>query len=65
MQDLRINAGSIELQVREYEREGDAIMFMHFGGANLMMWQSVVPHFRDDYRLILVDLRGHKWDPKP
>ncbi len=65
MQDLRINAGSIELQVREYEREGDAIIFMHFGGANLVMWQSVVPYFRDDYRLILVDLRGHGKSDKP
>ena len=33
MRDLRIHAGSIALQVREYEREGDAIIFLHFGGA--------------------------------
>ncbi len=65
MQDLRINVGSIELQVREYEREGDALILLHFGGANLMMWQSVVPYFQDDYRLILVDLRGHGKSDKP
>ena len=65
MRDLRINVDGIELQVREYEREGDAIIFMHFGGANLMVWQSVVPHFQDEYRLVLVDLRGHGKSDKP
>ena len=24
-----------------------------------MMWQRVVPYFQDQYRVILVDLRGH------
>ena len=65
MKDLRINVGSIEVQVREYEREGDAVIFLHFGGANLVMWQDVVPYFRGDYRLILVDLRGHGKSDKP
>jgi pimeloyl-ACP methyl ester carboxylesterase len=65
MKDLRINVGSIELQVREYEREGDAVIFLHFGGANLVMWQGVVPYFQDEYRLILVDLRGHGKSDKP
>jgi 2-succinyl-6-hydroxy-2,4-cyclohexadiene-1-carboxylate synthase len=65
MKDLRINVGSIELQVREYEREGDAIIFLHFSGVNLMMWQGVVPYFQDDYRLVLVDLRGHGKSDKP
>jgi 2-succinyl-6-hydroxy-2,4-cyclohexadiene-1-carboxylate synthase len=65
MRDIRINVGSIELQVREYEREGDALFFLHFGGANLVMWQGVVPYFQDEYRLILVDLRGHGKSDKP
>jgi pimeloyl-ACP methyl ester carboxylesterase len=65
MRDLRINVDTIELQVREYEREGDAIVFLHFGGGNLMMWQPVVPYFQDRYRLILVDLRGHGKSDKP
>lgn len=40
MKDLRINTGNIELQVREYEWEGAAVIFLHFGGGNLMMWQE-------------------------
>jgi pimeloyl-ACP methyl ester carboxylesterase len=65
MKDLRINTGNIELQIREYEREGDAIIFLHFGGGNLMMWQRAVPYFQDHYRLILVDLRDHGKSDKP
>ena len=59
MREQRVNVGGIELQIREYERSGEAIIFLHFGGGNLMMWQRVVPYFQEDYRLILVDLRGH------
>lgn len=65
MKDLRVNAGNIELQIREYEREGDAIIFLHFGGGNLMMWQKTVPYFQDHYRLILIDLRDHGKSDKP
>lgn len=65
MKDLRVNTGEIELQVREYEREGDAIIFLHYGGANLMMWQKVIPSFHNQYRLILPDLRGHGKSDKP
>ncbi len=59
MQDLRVKVNQIELQVREYPHSGDAIIFLHFGGSNLMMWQRVIPCFQDHYRLILPDLRGH------
>jgi len=65
MQETRVKANQIELQIREYEHEGDAIIFLHFGGANLMTWQRVVPYFQDQYRLILVDLRGHGKSDKP
>lgn len=64
MRDLRVDVGSIELQVREYEREGDALVLLHFGGANLMMWRGVVPYFAG-YRLVLLDLRGHGKSDKP
>lgn len=66
MQDRRVKVGQIELQVREYERPGAAIIFLHFSGANLMMWQKAVPYFQARYRLVLVDLRGHgKSDTPP
>jgi pimeloyl-ACP methyl ester carboxylesterase len=65
MQDKRIKVDQIELQIREYEHAGDAIIFLHFSGANLMMWQQIIPYFQDFYRLILVDLRGHGKSDKP
>jgi 2-succinyl-6-hydroxy-2,4-cyclohexadiene-1-carboxylate synthase len=59
MHDMRVNVGQIELQVRDYEHSADAIIFLHFSGANLMMWYKAVPYFRDRFHLLLVDLRGH------
>ncbi|MBW8010492.1 MAG: alpha/beta hydrolase [Chloroflexi bacterium] len=65
MKDQRINIGNIELQIREYKQDGDAIIFLHFGGGNLMMWQGIVPFFQEDYHLVLFDLRGHGKSDKP
>lgn len=59
MKELRVKTGQIELQVRDSELKREVIIFLHFSGANLMMWQRVLPYFQDHYRLILVDLRGH------
>lgn len=59
MQEIRVSTQGIELQARDYEHVGEAILFLHFSGANLMMWQRVLPCFQDNFRLILVDLRGH------
>ncbi|MBN2149527.1 MAG: alpha/beta fold hydrolase, partial [Anaerolineales bacterium] len=65
MQEKRVKAGQVALQVRDHAHEGEAILFLHFSGANLMMWQRVVPYFLERYRVILVDLRGHGKSDKP
>jgi len=65
MQEMRVKTNQIELQIQDYDNVGDAIIFLHFSGANLMMWQRVIPYFQDRYRLILVDLRGHGRSDKP
>jgi len=65
MKDLRINTGEIEIWVREYKQDGNAILFLHYGGGNLLMWQGIVPYFQEDYHLILPDLRGHGRSDKP
>lgn len=59
MQEIRVRTHQIELQIRDYPHDGEAMIFLHFGGTNLMVWQRVVPFFQDHYRVILVDLRGH------
>lgn len=65
MQEKRVKVNQIELQIRDNEQEAEAIIFLHFGGANLMMWQRTIPYFQDRYRLILVDLRGHGKSDRP
>jgi pimeloyl-ACP methyl ester carboxylesterase len=65
MQEIRVKTNQIELQIREYGQGDEAIIFLHFSGANLMMWQRIIPYFQDQYRMILVDLRGHGRSDKP
>lgn len=65
MKDLRIKIEGVTLQVREYPHEGEAVVFLHFGGGNLRMWDGVVPYFEGEYRLVLVDLKGHGESDKP
>jgi pimeloyl-ACP methyl ester carboxylesterase len=65
MKDQRIKVGDIELQIRDHENGGEAVIFLHFGGGNLVMWQGVVPYFQEDYRLVLFDLKGHGKSDKP
>jgi pimeloyl-ACP methyl ester carboxylesterase len=65
MEEKRVNVDQLELQIRDYKQEADAIIFLHFSGANLLMWQRVIPYFQDCYRLVLVDLRGHGRSDKP
>ena len=65
MNEKRINVNQIEIQIQEIGQDGDPIIFLHFGGANLMMWQRIIPLFQAEYHLILVDLRGHGQSSKP
>lgn len=63
--DHRIPTNGINLQVREYPFSGPCLLLLHFGGANLMMWQPVVPAFNERFHLVLVDLRDHGHSDKP
>jgi pimeloyl-ACP methyl ester carboxylesterase len=65
MQGKRVQVNQIELQIQKCGADGESIIFLHYSGANLMMWQRVIPYFQDQYRLILVDLRGHGKSDKP
>ncbi|MBN1260540.1 MAG: alpha/beta hydrolase [Anaerolineae bacterium] len=65
MQEKRVNVEQIGVQVRDAEGRGEAVVFLHFSGANLMMWQRVIPDFLARYRVILMDLRGHGKSDEP
>jgi 2-succinyl-6-hydroxy-2,4-cyclohexadiene-1-carboxylate synthase len=59
MNEKRVPVNGVEIQIREYDGDGDAIVFLHFSGANLMMWQPVLPYFQGRFHVVLADLRGH------
>ncbi|MDJ0754549.1 MAG: alpha/beta hydrolase [Ardenticatenaceae bacterium] len=65
MKTLRVHVNGIELQVEDYEHSGEAVIFLHFSGANLMMWRPAVPFFQDNFRLVMLDLRGHGRSDRP
>lgn len=65
MTERRIRAGDITLSIREVPHDGETVLFLHYGGGNLAMWQGVLPFFEKQYQLLLVDLRGHGLSDKP
>jgi pimeloyl-ACP methyl ester carboxylesterase len=65
MSDRLVRAGEVTLAICEHLHAGETVLFLHYGGGNLAMWQGVVPFFKNDYRLLLVDLRGHGLSDKP
>jgi 2-succinyl-6-hydroxy-2,4-cyclohexadiene-1-carboxylate synthase len=60
-----IGVNGISLQIREIGKTGEAIVFLHYGGGNMVMWNGVIPFFTDDFRVILMDLRGHGKSDRP
>jgi pimeloyl-ACP methyl ester carboxylesterase len=58
MPDRRIIVDGVGIAVRD-SGDGEALVFLHYGGGNLVMWEPVVPSFDDAYRCIRLDLRGH------
>jgi pimeloyl-ACP methyl ester carboxylesterase len=65
LRDIRIETTNGVLQVREYQHSGETIVFLHFGGSNMTMWNRVIPVFKDKYHLVLVDIKGHGKSSKP
>ena len=51
-----------ELAGRE---DGPPLIFIHSVGTELRIWDAVVPHFVDRYRVIRYDLRGHGLSDSP
>lgn len=65
MQELSIPVGQVNIQIQDHQQAGEAVIFLHFSGVNLMMWQRALPYLQDGHRLILVDMRGHGKSDKP
>ncbi len=65
MIDKYIEVNKIKIHYNEYPCEKETVIFLHFGFSSLAMWNGVIPYFKDKYRLILIDYRGHGLSDKP
>ena len=45
--------------------EGLPVVFLHGMGSSHNDWELQIPYFKDDYRLIIPDMRGHGLTDKP
>lgn len=59
MEKMRVKANGVTLEVNQYPRNGETIVFLHFSGGNLAQWNGIVPYFIDKYHIVTLDLRGH------
>lgn len=41
------------------------VLFLHFSGGNLHMWDGIIPLFEKEYSIIAPDIRGHGKSGKP
>jgi len=66
-EERKLKVNGLEIQVREHKavKNNETIIFLHYSGANIAMWEPSIPYFEDSYRLILIDLRGHGKSSKP
>lgn len=61
-----IQLGQIGLNVMHSIKEGrETVLFLHFSGGNLHMWNGVLPQFAERYSIIAPDFRGHGKSDKP
>ena len=43
----------------------ETIIFLHYGGATLAVWNGMIPYFKNDFHIIASDLRGHGLSEQP
>ena len=59
LQQRQIRTGDVDIQIEDHEGPGAPVLFLHFSGANLRMWDRIIPQMKSAHRCIAVDLRGH------
>lgn len=65
MERMRVKANGVELEVNQYPKNGQTVVFLHFSSGNLAQWNGIVPYFIDKYHVVTLDLRGHGKSEKP
>lgn len=61
----KIPINGVGIQVEDHGGSSTPVLFMHYGGANLRMWDPVVSHIQDRFRCITLDLRAHGQSDAP
>jgi len=59
MQARRLTAGGVAIQIEDHGASGTPVLLLHFSGANLRMWDPIIPHLQPARRCVAVDLRAH------
>lgn len=53
------------INVRYSLNDKSVVLFLHFSGGNLNMWEGILPQFENEYSIIVPDCRGHGKSDKP
>lgn len=65
MIEKKIMINNIAINTRYSINRGQAILFLHFAGGNLNMWNGILPQIEQEFSVIAPDLRGHGKSDKP
>ncbi len=60
-----IKLDHIGINVRYSLNDKSVVLFLHFSGGNLNMWEGILPQFENEYSIIVPDFRGHGKSDKP
>ncbi len=65
MKEELIKIDQIGINVKYSIDDKPVILFLHFSGGNLNMWDGILPQFEKEYSIIAPDCRGHGKSDKP
>jgi len=65
MVEEMIKLDHVEINVRHSLEDKPIVLFLHFSGGNLNMWEGIIPQFEKEYSIIAPDFRGHGKSDKP
>ncbi|OAB26831.1 hypothetical protein PMSD_24655 [Paenibacillus macquariensis subsp. defensor] len=65
MVEEMIKLDHVEINVRHSLEDKPIVLFLHFSGGNLNMWEGIIPQFEKEYSIIAPDFRGYGKSDKP
>lgn len=65
MKEELIQLDQIVMNVKYSLDHKEVVLFLHFSGGNLNMWEGIIPQFSENYSVIAPDIRGHGKSDKP